>query len=86
MNIEIKKSFVKDAKKLAIPKQKDIFNLIKELELANNLKNFDIKKMVGYVKFYRLRCGNYRIGLHIENNVIILVRIAKRDQIYKIFP
>ncbi len=42
--------------------------------------------MVGYSKFYRLRMGNYRIGLQIENNVMVLVRIAKRDEIYKIFP
>ncbi len=86
MNIEIKKSFVKDAKKLATSVQKDVFNLIKELELATDLEKFDIKKMVGYLKFYRLRLGNYRIGLCIENNIIFLVRIAKRDAIYKIFP
>ena len=86
MNVEIKKSFVKDARKLAIPQQKIVFNLIKELEVATNLEKFDIKKMVGYLKFYRLRLGNYRIGLCIENNVIFLVRISKSDEIYNVFP
>ncbi len=86
MNIQIKKSFVKDVKKLATPLQKEVLNVIKELEAATDLEKFDIKKMVGYSKFYRLRMGNYRIGFEIENNVVILVRIAKRDEIYKIFP
>lgn len=86
MKIQIKKSFVKDTKKLAIPLQKEVLNLIKELELVTNLEKFDIKKMVGYSNFYRLRFGNYRIGLQIDNDIMVLVRIAKRDEIYKIFP
>ncbi len=44
MNIQIKKSFVKDTKNLSIPLQKEVLNLIKELEAATDLEKFDIKK------------------------------------------
>lgn len=86
MKIEIKKSFVKDTKKLSKPLQIEILKFISELEKATNLDKFDIKKMVGHSKYYRIRIGNYRIGFSIEDDCIFLVRVAKRDEIYKIFP
>ena len=35
---------------------------------------------------YRIRIGNYRLGLTIENEVAILVRFGHRSDIYQSFP
>ncbi len=44
--------------------------------------------MKGYRDKYKIRIGNYRIGIAVdrENRVIICQRIAHRRDIYRIFP
>jgi len=37
-----------------------------EIELITNLK-----KMQGYKSFYRIRLGDYRIGIELENTTIV---------------
>ena len=47
-----------------------------------------IESMKGYRDKYKIRIGNYRIGIAVdrENRVIICQRIAHRRDIYRIFP
>jgi mRNA interferase RelE/StbE len=47
-----------------------------------------IERMVGYPNKYKIRIGDYRIGIAIDkaNQIIICQRIAHRKDIYKIFP
>ena len=47
-----------------------------------------VERMRGYPCKYKIRLGNYRIGVTIDkkNNVIILQRVANRKDIYKTFP
>jgi len=59
---------------------------ILEIQAAENLDAFDIKKLTGYKDFYRIRVGKYRIGIELQDKTIIFRAIAKRDLIYKIFP
>ena len=42
--------------------------------------------MIGFKNLYRMRIGGYRIGFRLDNEVITLLAVAKRDEIYKIFP
>ena len=37
-------------------------------------------------RFYRIRVGDYRIGLEVEGDVVILVRFGHRSDVYKSFP
>jgi len=43
-------------------------------------------KMQGHKTAYRIRIGNYRIGVYIEKNKIEFTRILLRSKIYKYFP
>ena len=86
MKIDIDKSLGKDAKKLSKQVQQELKELILKLEKSENLEAFDTKKLSGYKNAYRIRLGNYRIGYYLENGVIILSRIAKRNDIYSLFP
>ena len=50
----------------------------------SQIKN--LKKLKGQTKYFRIRSGDYRIGLYIENQVIEFTTIDHRKDIYKHFP
>ncbi|WP_038056440.1 type II toxin-antitoxin system RelE family toxin [Thermodesulfobacterium hydrogeniphilum] len=89
MDLKFENSFKRDLKKI---KDKDILEeikkLIEELEKIKELKEFrgDLKKLRSGKNFWRIRIGDYRIGLEIEGNILIFVRILPRKEIYKYFP
>ena len=89
MKIEFDKSFDKSLDKIG---DKSIFPSIEKLilncEKAKSIREIPhLKKMVGYDNYYRVRLGNYRIGIEIFNkDVIRFVIVAHRKDIYKIFP
>ena len=44
------------------------------------------EKMTGYEDFYKIRFGDYRIGLNKTSTHIELIRVLHRKEIYKLFP
>jgi len=89
MILKYESSFNKDLKKIKDEKlKKEIFELITEIKNIssfNEIKN--IKKMVGYSDYFRIKLGNYRIGLKlVDQATIVLIRIKHRKDIYKVFP
>ncbi len=88
MIVKIDKSFEKDTDKI---KDKntllDIADCIETLGKVDNIKSIkNIKKLKGSHDFYRIRIGDYRIGLEIKNKTIVLIRFLHRKDIYKYFP
>ncbi len=45
-----------------------------------------IKKIVGFPHYYRLRVGDYRLGLNLSGDTLELVRFLHRKDIYRRFP
>lgn len=89
MKILIDKSFVKDVDKITDKKLlRNLNKLIIELESSNSLTELpNVKKIKGYDSFFRIRIGNYRLGLEeIGGNGICLTRFLHRKDIYKYFP
>jgi len=89
MKVAFKKSFLKDLKKLRDKQLKNsIAKAIEEVEEAKEpaqIKN--LKKMEGYNSFYRIRIGDYRIGLQlIDKEWIYFVAFDHRKDIYTHFP
>ena len=88
MKIEFKKSFLSDIKKLKSKSLKDsVSDCIKQVESSVNptqIKN--LKKLTGYDKYYRIRMGDYRIGVKIENDIVYFVVFEHRKNIYRGFP
>jgi mRNA interferase RelE/StbE len=58
------------------------------LEVDNPFDLGYINKMKGYRDKYKIRVGDYRIGLTIDkaSQTVICQRVAHRREIYKIFP
>ena len=84
MEIEFSKKFIKDIEKI------NDRNLIKKvIEIIEKLKKnekIEMKKIKGFKNFYRIRIGNYRLGIEKNDNVIIIKRFLHRKQIYQFFP
>src|SRR5262249_17510934 len=64
-----------------------IENIISEIENAQQLNVLHhLKKIKGHKSAYRIRIGNYRLGLFYEDHTAIFYRILYRKDIYKYFP
>ena len=88
MKIEFKYSFAKDLKSI---KDKSLLRRAKEvIEVVENAASLDeihnLKKLKGGGNYFRLRVGDYRVGIALENETVIFVRFLNRKDIYKYFP
>jgi mRNA interferase RelE/StbE len=64
-----------------------ILSIIEAVLASESLKGFpNLKKLTGTKNSYRIRMGDYRIGLVIEDNVVIFAAFDHRSDIYKYFP
>lgn len=87
MNIEIRKSFEKDALKLPAYIQIQLAQVIEKISAAKKISEISsCKKLVGFKNAYRIKLGSYRIELFFENETIEFVRILDRKNIYRHFP
>jgi mRNA interferase RelE/StbE len=87
LNINIRKSFEKDALKLPPYIQTELVEVIEKIISAKKLSELSsCKKLIGFKNAYRIRLGSYRIGFFFENEKVELVRILDRKNIYRYFP
>ena len=87
MNIDIRKSFTKDADKLPANIKRQLVLNITALQQAKHLNQIkNCKKIKGSKTAYRIRMSQYRIGFFFENETIELVTVLGRKDIYKYFP
>lgn len=96
MRTEFRRSFERDLRR--VKKDREILDRIRaaieEVEAADDLRELpNIKKLRGGSgDYYRLRVGDYRLGLEvelggIENEVVVVfVRCLHRRDIYRYFP
>lgn len=87
MNVLYRTSFLRDLKK-----QRADYNAIytlafETLPTTNTLQELpQVKALTGHSGRYRIRLGNYRIGLEVTANTIELVRVLHRRDFYRYFP
>jgi len=65
-------------------KIREIIQFCTEISSLSEIRN--IKKLSGYKNFYRIRIGDYRIGIEINKDTIIFAAFDHRSAIYKYFP
>ncbi len=88
MTVDFKSSFTRDLKKI---KDKDLLQQVKEaieeVEQATNLQTVsNLKQLKGGGRYFRIRIGDYRIGLVKEDDTVAFVRFLHRREIYRFFP
>jgi mRNA interferase RelE/StbE len=61
--------------------------VIEEVEVAQHLGELtNLKKVSGGSNFYRVRVGDYRLGIALEEDTVEFVRCLHRRDIYRYFP
>ncbi len=88
MNIRIDITFEKDLRKIkSKPLDQKVALLIREIITAESLTEIrNLKQLKGSDIHYRIRLGDYRVGLIVSGKTLILVRILHRKEIYRFFP
>lgn len=88
MKVGFRESFSKD---LAGIKDKSLLErvrvAIEAVEKAGSLSQINgLKKLKGGGNYYRLRIGDFRVGMVVEGNKIVFVRFINRKDAYRYFP
>jgi mRNA interferase RelE/StbE len=88
VNTAFRESFRRDL--LAIRDQRllrRVTEFIESVEAAASLSDLpNLKSLKDAKNYFRLRIGNYRIGLAIEGQTVVFVRLLHRKEIYRYFP
>jgi mRNA interferase RelE/StbE len=81
-------SFLRDVRKLpddAVREQ--VRDAILLVEAAPDLRSVpNLKKLSGGGSYYRIRLGDYRMGMQVGEDVVSFIRVLPRKDIYRYFP
>lgn len=88
MKVEFNESFLKDLKAV---KDKSVLAKVKAtIENAEQSESLDsithLKKMRGSREYFRIRIGDFRVGLMLEGDTLVFIRFLNRKDIYRYFP
>ena len=88
MIVEFLEKFTKDIDKINQPAVKAaILKVIQKVEDSKNLSEIpNLKNLSGHKSAYRIRIGDYRIGIFVSGQVVQFARVIHRKNIYNIFP
>jgi mRNA interferase RelE/StbE len=84
MIVLVDKSFERDAKRLPMDVQVRVKASIEKLR-NSSLQELNLTKMEGAKNAFRLRVGDYRIGLYLEGDSVVLSRVLNRKEMYRYF-
>jgi mRNA interferase RelE/StbE len=88
LKVIFKQSLARDLKRI---RNKSLLqrvqDVIEQLEQVSSLDEFGHTRKISDSKvYYRIRIGDYRLGLRLENNIVTLIRFLHRKDIYRYFP
>ena len=88
MQVEFRKTFKQDLRDIKDRKILErIRAAIEEVETANSLLSVaNVKAIQGHVGYYRIRIGDFRLGLYVDSSVIAFVRVLHRKEMYRYSP
>ena len=88
MELEFRESFLKDVKRIKEKGvKKKIAAVVTEAKAASSLSTIrNVKKMEGSESYYRVRIGDYRIGIKLQGATLVFLRCLHRKDIYRYFP
>ena len=88
MQIEITHKFQKQVEGCKDRRQRSkVLRIIEAVSESDNMNKFpNLKKLTSHKNIYRIRMGDYRLGVVIDNNIVIFAAFDKRNDIYKHFP
>jgi mRNA interferase RelE/StbE len=84
-----RESFAKDLRKNR--RNRDLLShlreIILEVEAAESIAHIrNLRRLKSDGPYFRIRAGNYRVGLIVERDTVIFVRVLHRKEVYRYFP
>jgi mRNA interferase RelE/StbE len=88
VNTQFRESFADDLSALTeAALRRRIQRVIEQVEAARTFQEIpNLKRLEARGKYYRIRLGDYRLGLVFEQGVLTFVRCLHRREIYRYFP
>ena len=88
MEVERSRSFTRDFSGIPSSEMRGrVLRKIEELEAAPTLTEVSgVRRITSEGDHDRIRIGEYRLGIVVESNVVILLRFLHRRDIYRFFP
>lgn len=88
MKVAFRDSYAKDLKAV---RDASLLRRVKEViesaERADSLIELPgLKKLKVHKNFFRIRIGDYRVGMALESDTLVFVRLLNRKDIYRYFP
>ena len=88
MKIEFNESFLKDLKavkdKSVLTKVKAAIEAVEQADTLDQITH--LKKIRGSQEYFRIRIGDFRLGLKLEGDTVVFIRFLNRKDIYRYFP
>lgn len=88
MKTAFERSFARDLKKIkdtdVLRRIRTVIENIETINLSESVPN--LSKLRGKGNYYRIRVGDYRLGIIIENETVSFIRCLHRREIYRFFP
>ena len=89
MKFRVEKSFDRDVDRIkdkkVLRKLRTFISLVENADTIHQITH--IKKIEGYESYYRMKVGDYRLGMEmISNKEVVLIRFLHRKDIYRYFP
>jgi mRNA interferase RelE/StbE len=89
VKFRIEKSFDRDADRIknkkVLRKLRDLLSTIENADAIQKIPH--AKKIEGYRSYYRIKAGDYRLGMEaVSKTEVVLLRFLHRKDIYRYFP
>ncbi len=86
MKTDFRKSFARDLQSRKndstfLNRVKEAIECIEQAQTTSTIAN--LKKLKGESDYYRIRLGSYRIGIRIEDDLVVFIRALHRKDIYR---
>ncbi len=88
MKVLYRRSFAKDLKKIrGKTLRQEVQAVLEQIEQCATLYDIpNVKHLTSDGFYYRIRIGDYRLGLIVESDTVTVVRFLHRRDIYRYFP
>jgi mRNA interferase RelE/StbE len=88
VKVEFRESFAKDLKgvkdKSLLKRAKEVIEAVEKADSLAGISN--LKKLKGGGNYFRVKVGDFRVGITLESGTVIFIRFLNRKDIYKYFP
>jgi mRNA interferase RelE/StbE len=88
MKVIYQKTFLKELANIPAKQRISIeeFAFEEALGLNSLAESGKIEKLKGFKTYYKIRFGDYRVGLRLDEDTLIFERVLNRKDIYRVFP